>query len=102
MQAMLSLLFCSLEVASAGILIARQQIGFLVGAMAVSLAVMGAYCGAVRAQGWGLPGVWWGELPPRPPLPHTQARARLPCPAFKEQRGLHAKLVALSPARQGS
>lgn len=61
LQAMLSLLFCSLEVASAGILIARQQIGFLVRAMAASLVVMGAFCSAVRAYNWGLPGVWWGE-----------------------------------------
>ena len=60
-QAMISLLCCSLEVAAAGILTARKQFKFLVGAMVLVLSIMAVYCQAVRAYNWGLPGVWWGE-----------------------------------------
>ena len=60
-QAMLSLLCCSMEVAAAGILTARKQFKFLVGAMVLVLGIMAVYCQAVRTYNWGLPGVWWGE-----------------------------------------
>lgn len=60
-QAMISLLCCSLEVAAAGILTARKQFKFLVGAMVLVLGIMAVYCQAVRTYNWGLPGVWWGE-----------------------------------------
>lgn len=66
MQAMISLLCCSLEVAAAGILTARKQFTFLVGAMLLCLGIMAAYCSAVRHYNWGLPGVWWGESRRRP------------------------------------
>ena len=57
----MSLLCCSLEVAAAGILTARKQFKFLVGAMVLVLGIMAVYCQAVRTYNWGLPGVWWGE-----------------------------------------
>ena len=60
-QAMISLLCCSLEVAAAGILTARRQFKFLVGAMVLVFGIMAVYCQAVRTYNWGLPGVWWGE-----------------------------------------
>ena len=60
---MISLLACSLEVAAAGVLTARKQFTFLVGAMVLTLGLVAAYCTAVRTYNWGLPGVWWGEWP---------------------------------------
>ena len=62
LQAMLSLLACAMEVAAAGVLTARRQFTFLVGAMLLSLGTVAAYCSAVRTYNWGLSGVWWGEL----------------------------------------
>jgi len=62
LQAMLSLLACAMEVAAAGVLTARKQFTFLVGAMLLSLGTVAAYCRAVRTYNWGLSGVWWGEL----------------------------------------
>ena len=61
LQAMLSLLACAMEVAAAGVLTARKQFTFLVGAMLLSLGTVAAYCSAVRTYNWGLSGVWWGE-----------------------------------------
>ena len=61
LQAMISLLACSLEVAAAGVLTARKQFTFLVGAMMLTLGLVAVYCTAVRTYNWGLTGVWWGE-----------------------------------------
>ena len=58
---MIALLGCSLEVAAAGILTARKQFTFLVGAMLLSLGAVFAYTSAHRTHSWGLTGVWWGE-----------------------------------------
>lgn len=66
---MISLLACSLEVAAAGVLTARKQFTFLVGAMVVTLGLVAVYCAAVRTYNWGLTGVWWGE---RHRLSHRQ------------------------------
>ena len=59
-QAALSLLLCSCEVVSAGILMARGHIGYLVAAMLLTLGGMAGFCHAARSQAWGLQGVWWG------------------------------------------
>ena len=72
-QAALSLLFCGLEVASAGVLLARGQLGYLVGAMSVTLAAMAAFCSLARSQHWGLPGIWWGAHPAATSLPQHPA-----------------------------
>ena len=61
LQAMIALLACSLEVAAAGVLTARKQFTFLVGAMVLTLGLVAVYCAAVRTYNWGLTGVWWGE-----------------------------------------
>ena len=50
---MISLLACSLEVAAAGVLTARKQFTFLVGAMVVTLGLVAVYCAAVRTYNWG-------------------------------------------------
>ena len=62
LQVMISLVACSMEVAAAGVLTARKQFTFLVGAMLLSLGTVAAFCSAVRTYDWGLSGVWWGEL----------------------------------------
>lgn len=67
-QAGISLLFCSMEVVSAGILIASRQITYLVMAMCATLATMAGFSATARAHAWGLQGVWWGALASLPLL----------------------------------
>ena len=59
-QACLSLLLCSADVYAGGILIASKQMPYLVGVMTIALAAMAGYMALVRANDWGLGGVWWG------------------------------------------
>jgi hypothetical protein len=77
-QAALSLLLCSTEVVSAGVLMARGQIGYLVGAMLATLAGMAAFCSAACSLNWGLQGVWWGA--PLPAPTSCEAHSSVCCP----------------------
>ncbi len=62
-QAAISLVLCAVEVASAGVLLAGRQFGYLIRAMALTLGALLASRlwagGALLARG-GLGGVWWG------------------------------------------
>ena len=81
---MISLLACSLEVAAAGVLTARKQFTFLVGAMMLTLGLVAVYCTAVRTYNWGLTGVWWGEWqsPFQEWTPHLLIVALIKCQYF--------------------
>ena len=62
-QAALTLVLCALEVAAAGLLLARCQFGYLIRAMAVTLAVLLTarfWAGGGLLTRGGLGGIWWG------------------------------------------
>mmetsp|Transcript_36744 Transcript_36744/g.103678 ORF Transcript_36744/g.103678 Transcript_36744/m.103678 type:complete len:356 (-) Transcript_36744:860-1927(-) len=61
-QAMLSLLLHSLETVLNGILLARQDLVFLLGAMCLTLVALYLYIIGILDDGTGLPGVWWGMV----------------------------------------
>ena len=56
---MLSLLLCSADVASGGILIASKDMRVMVRIMAIALMVTTGFLVAVKKYSWGLAGVWW-------------------------------------------
>lgn len=83
---MIALLACSLEVAAAGILTARKQFTFLVGAMLLSLGAVFVYTSALRTHSWGLTGVWWGER-----------QSSLARKAFLSLRGCRVSQLCIAP-----
>ena len=61
MQAFAAILFCSMDVASTGVLIASKRMGYLVRAMTATLACVAVYYWRLKpAAGHSLSGVWWG------------------------------------------
>lgn len=56
---MLSILLCSLDVCSGGVLVASKDLNFLVRVMAVALSLVLGFLEVGRRSGWGLAGVWW-------------------------------------------
>lgn len=62
MQAALSLMFCAVEVAAAGILLAGRQFGYLIRAMAITLSALLTarfWGGGTLLMRGGLGGIWW-------------------------------------------
>ena len=56
-------MLCALEVAAAGLLLAGRQFGYLIRAMAVTLAALLAarfWAGGGLLTRGGLAGIWWG------------------------------------------
>ena len=58
--AFLSLLLCGVEVASGGVLLAKEDFGYVQKALILALVVMGGYMWTSQKMVWGLRAIWWG------------------------------------------
>ena len=58
--AFLSLLLCGVEVAAGGVLMAKEDFGYVQKALILALVVMGGYMWTSNKMLWGLPAIWWG------------------------------------------
>lgn len=60
MPAFFSLLFCGLEVATSGVLLAKEDFGYVQRALLFALLLMGMHMYVSEKMAWGLGAIWWG------------------------------------------